>query len=87
MNIISQFQNDNSKLVRLEHLLDVLLKEYQLQRLREDTQRVNPTGSELDTTRRDRSSNILSFEEITLRRAQKVALKECNRILDEILRE
>lgn len=80
---MSSFQNENSDLEVLDILMKLYYREF-IYKPNEETQRVNPTGSE-DTARRDESdSKILKFEEQTRKRAKKVLLHEINRILTRL---
>ena len=80
---MSKFQSDNEYLLLLERLIRLYNTEF-LSKPNEDTQRVNPTGSE-DTARRDESeSKIESFEKQTLLRAKKCLLRTINKVITKL---
>lgn len=80
---MSAFQNNNQNIKCLEILMDLYRHEF-IQQSDEETQRVNPTGSE-DTARRDESSSkILRFEDQTRQRVRRNILHQMNEILSEM---
>lgn len=81
---MSSFQKDNEYFMLLERLIRLYNEEF-LSKHNEETQRVNPTGSETNTTRRDESdSKIVSFEKQTLLRAKKFLLKDINYLISKL---